>query len=205
VNCLAFERLLDEGAPDGLPAEALAHARECASCARSLARARSLERALERYHSDESGPELEPTLVRLTERVMARVERGDARGVRWLALPDALPWWVRAAAEPAVVLSVALCAVLLWRADALLASTRAWSAAGGVVAMPAWLGAMVEGSGLAAALRQLASALAPGADVHWAVSTAFALGIAPLFALLALAMWRAGERIARGAGAAIAG
>ena len=202
MNCLAFERLLDDGAPDILPAEALAHARGCASCARSLARARSLERALERYHSDEPGPELEPTLVRLTERVMARVERGDARGVRWLALPDALPWWVRAAAEPAVVLSVALCALLLWRGDALLASTRAWGTAG---AMPAWLGTMVEGAGLAAAFRQIASALAPGADVHWAVSTAFTLGIAPLLALLALAMWRTGERIARGAGAAIAG
>lgn len=203
MNCLAFERLLDQGAPDGLPAEALAHARECASCARSLARARSLERALEHHFAGEAepGPELDAALVRLTERVMARVERGDARGVRWLALPDALPWWVRAAAEPAVVLSVALCALLLWRGDALLAGVRAWGMVG---ASPAWLGSMLEGSGLATAWQHLASALAPGADVHWAVATAFALGIAPLFALLALAMWRAGERIVRGAGAAIA-
>ena len=45
MNCLVFERLLDEGEPERLPADALDQARECASCARSLARARSLERA----------------------------------------------------------------------------------------------------------------------------------------------------------------
>ena len=32
MNCLAFERLLDEGAPDRLPAEALAHARARSRC-----------------------------------------------------------------------------------------------------------------------------------------------------------------------------
>ncbi|HEY6194800.1 MAG TPA: hypothetical protein VI504_07120, partial [Candidatus Eisenbacteria bacterium] len=94
MNCLAFERLLDEGEPDRLPAAARAHANECTRCARSLARARSLERALERHFASALAPG-ETVPAAFADRVMARVEAGEARGVRWLTLPDPLPWWVR--------------------------------------------------------------------------------------------------------------
>src|SRR5439155_167258 len=83
---------LDEGEPARLPAPALAHARECARCERALARARSLEKALGMHFATvlEPGESLPKSFA---DRVMARVERGEARGVRWLGLPDALPWW----------------------------------------------------------------------------------------------------------------
>ena len=55
--------------------------------------------------------------------VMARW-RGEARGVRWLALPDALPWWTRATAEPGVALAAAAAALLLWREDRIVSGTR---------------------------------------------------------------------------------
>src|SRR5206468_1223582 len=109
VNCLEFERLLDEGEPERLPAEALDHAHDCASCARSLARARSLERALAAHFSPARADEAP---AGFTQRVMARVERGEARGVRWLALPDVMPLWTRAAAEPGVALASAVAALL---------------------------------------------------------------------------------------------
>jgi hypothetical protein len=200
MDCLAFERRLDEGAPDRLPETALAHARACGSCTRSLARARSLERALERHFAAALDPALETKLVALTDRVMARVERGEARGVRWLALPEALPWWVRAAAEPPVALAGALAALLLWRGDALLERMRAWAAGAG----PAPVATFLDGAGLGEACRALGGALVAAAGSHWTVGTAFALGLAPLVALLALAMWRAGERLAAGLGSAIA-
>src|SRR5262249_39230135 len=127
VNCLAFERLLDQGHPERLSAEALAHARECATCARSLARARSLEAALVAHLFAGAGGEAAP--AGFADRVMARVERGEARGVRWLTLPDAMPWWTRAAAEPGVALAAAVAALLLWRGDRIVAGTRAlWPA-----------------------------------------------------------------------------
>ena len=202
MNCLAFERLLDVGEPDALPAAALAHARGCGSCARSLARSRSLERALERHFASALAPApgLEPTLARITDHVMARIEAAEARGVRWLALPDALPWWVRAAAEPAVVLASVVAALLLWRGDALLAAVRAWLPA--TAAAPSRWMAWAEGSALADAGSALARTLLPGPGEHWGVTLGLLLGVAPLFALLALPFWRAGERLVDAVGAA---
>jgi hypothetical protein len=200
VNCLAFERLLDGGALDALPAAALAHARECGTCARSLARARSLEGALERYFSSASEPVLEETLELLTARVMVRVERAEARGVRWLALPDALPWWVRAAAEPGVLLASAVAALLLWRGDALIAAVRAWSPLA-ASAPSRWM-ALAQASPLADLGNALAQAFVPGPGTHWGVALGITLGVAPLLALLAYPLWRAGERLVEAVGAA---
>jgi hypothetical protein len=202
VNCLAFERLLDSGEPDALPAAALAHARDCATCSRALARARALEHALELQFASglEPEPALEETLERLTQRVMARVDRGEARGVRWLALPDALPWWVRAAAEPGVLLASVVAALLLWRGDVLLAAVRAWTPL--AEAAPARWMAWAQASPLAGAGRTLAQALLPGPGEHWGVALGLLLGMAPLFALLALPLWRAGERLVDAVGAA---
>jgi len=194
VNCLAFERLLDEGAPDRLPAEALAHARECEACARSLARARSLEQALEAHFSE--APEVPAGFA---DRVMARVERGEARGVRWLALPSALPWWTRAALEPGVVLALATVALFVWRGDRWLAGAHAaWNA---LAAAPKWAhdGLLAVGFGPLADL--LSRALASVGASPIAVQVGVALGVAPLLASVAWLAWRAGERLVAAAGA----
>ena len=193
MNCLEFERLLDGGEPRRLPAAASAHARECARCDRSLARARSLERALERHFASTADASAEAVLAGFTERVLARVASGEARGVRWLVLPDVLPWWVRAAAEPGVLLAGVVAALLLWRPEALIATARAWFPV--AAAAPTNLAAALRGSEWEAFGRALSQALVPGAGAHWAVSVGTALGVAPLFALAAFALWRASERV----------
>jgi hypothetical protein len=193
VNCLEFERWLDAGEPEHLPAAALAHVRECARCERALARARSLEAALERQF----GPALLPhetVPAAFADRVMARVERGEARGVRWLTLPDALPWWVRVPAEPPVAFAAAAAALLLWRADLLLSGVRAWAPA--LAGAPARAAELVNASGFGAALHALASVFVPGPDAPWSVVGAMAIAVAPLLALAGYGMWRLGERLA---------
>jgi len=196
VNCLAFEVLLDGGTPDQLPDTALAHARACESCTRSLARARALEAALEHHFAALASEREQAVLVGFTDRVMARVERGEARGVRWLGLPDALPWWVRAAAEPSVVLASVVAALLLWRGNVLLDSARAWVTPGRLDTSR--LASLVQGWGLDAAGRALWTALVPATGADWAVAAGVTLGVAPLVGLIAWAMWRAGERLVGG-------
>lgn len=191
MHCLAFERLLDPGEPRSLPAPALEHARACARCARSLARARSLETALVRHFARESAADVVP--AGFTDRVMARVERGEARGVRWLALPDAQPWWVRAAADPAVVLACGVAALILWRGDTLVAAMRAWPAFS--AATPSFLAEAARFIGLDALGPAFTAALAPGGGTPWAIPTGVALGLLPAFWLMAVAAWRAGERL----------
>jgi hypothetical protein len=198
INCLAFERLLDEGTPHRLSAAALAHTRECARCERSLARARSLERALERHFTREPLP-TDAVPGGFTDRVLARVERGEARGVRWLALPETQPWWVGAAADPAVVLACGAAALVLWRGERLVAMARAWLP-GATQVTHDWLGAAAQATGLDGLERALTAALASSAGVPWATSTALAVGALPLLALVAFAGWRAGERIGEIAG-----
>jgi hypothetical protein len=60
------------------------------------------------------------------DRVMARVavtrqERGRVPLAEVLPLFPTIPWWARAAFDPAAVLATLLVAMLLWRGDALLA------------------------------------------------------------------------------------
>lgn len=196
MNCLELEALLDEGTPGRLPEAALAHARECDSCARSLERARMLESALERHFSASANPLELTALTGFTDRVMARVRRSEARGVRWLTLPDALPWWVRTAAEPSVALASVVAALLLWRGNVLLDVAREWVTPGRLDTSR-WA-ALTQGWGLDAAARALWRALEPTTGADWAVAAGVTLGIAPLAGLLGWAMWRAGERLARG-------
>jgi hypothetical protein len=194
VKCLAFEALLDEGAPERLPEAALAHARECASCARSLERARALEAALEHHFTALASPAEQAPLVGFTDRVMLRVERGEAKSVRGIALPDALPWWVRAAAEPAIALACAVAALLLWQGPAMLTALRALDGPSGPTPPP-WFTTLLQDWGLEAAARALGMAFAPVAGASWPVFVGIALGVAPVLALLGWAMWRAGERL----------
>jgi hypothetical protein len=194
VNCLEFERLLDEGEPERLTLEAIAHARTCASCAPSLARARSLEGALESHFSSEV-----PVPSGFTDHVMARVERGEARGVRWLVLPDALPAWTRAAAEPSVALALVALALLMWRGDVWLAGARVvWTALAGVPGRTSeWLAAV----GLGPLQLAFTQALGAAAGSTWAVAAGLVLGIAPLVLLGGWLAWRAGERLVDAVGA----
>ena len=199
MNCLEFERLLDEGEPARMPATAHAHACECARCERALARARTLEHALALHFSSglASG---EGMSAAFTDRVMARVERGEARGVRWLGLPDALPWWVRVPAEPGVALAAAVAALLLWRGDVLFAAARAW--APGLALAPARVMAWVNATDLGTLWHVLASAFVASPGAHWSVTAAMAIGVAPVLGLAGYALWRVGERLVGPPGAA---
>jgi hypothetical protein len=107
TDCARFAGWLDDGMPPPAAAAHEAHASGCAGCAAALADARALDRALERA--------LAVAPDGFAERVMARVERARlARLAAWIE-PDLLPWWVRAAAEPAVVLATTLAALVLWQ------------------------------------------------------------------------------------------
>ena len=200
MNCLEFERLLDEGEPARLTAEALAHARTCVECARSLARARSLERALEAHFSSALDAP-----AGFTDRVMTRVERGEARGVRWLTLPDPLPAWTRAAAEPSAALALVALGLLIWRSDLWLAGARAaWAAlALAPVRAGEWLTTIGLGPVHQAFAQLFAGPAAAGAPpgTTWAVGLGLLLGVAPLVLLCGWLAWRAGERLVDAVGA----
>ena len=107
MDCERFERWLDEGLREATGAGARAHAASCARCAAALVTARALDAALER--SATVAP------AGFAERVMERVALArQARLLAWIE-PEVLPWWVRAAAEPATALSLALGALVLWQ------------------------------------------------------------------------------------------
>jgi hypothetical protein len=126
MDCGRFERWLDEGMGADAGAEGHAHAASCARCAAALATARALDAALER--SALVAP------AGFAGRVMERVARARmARLLAWIE-PEVLPWWVRAAAEPATALSLALGALVLWQYPTL---ARFAAAAFQVLASPA--------------------------------------------------------------------
>jgi hypothetical protein len=107
MDCDRFERWLDEGLGAEAGAEGAAHAASCARCGAALVAARALDAALER--SAAVAP------AGFAERVMERVALArQARLLAWFE-PEVLPWWVRAAAEPATALSLALAALVLWQ------------------------------------------------------------------------------------------
>lgn len=113
MNCEAFDRWLDEGRPAAEATAAEAHAASCARCTRSLAVERSIERVLE--------GDVTPAPALFTARVMerVRVSRRVPSAVR--VLGDFTPWWVRAAAEPGILLAAVVAGLVAWRPDALLA------------------------------------------------------------------------------------
>jgi len=72
-----------------------------------------------------------------TARVMARTRRARAARPALLPFRDPLPWWVRAAAQPALVLAVALGAIVLTyhvqvAGTAMLLASRTLALLGGV-------------------------------------------------------------------------
>lgn len=127
-----------------------------------------------------------------TERVMARVGRVEARGVRGLMLPDALPWWVRATAEPSVALAGVVSALLLWKGGLLFEWFR--TAFATASAHPLTVPSLPHG--LLAGMHALQQALVPGPQVPWSVLVAMLIAAAPVFGLLGWWMWRVGEKLA---------
>ncbi len=171
MDCRGFEAWLDQGLPEGAPAaEARAHADSCPACAAALAAAREVDLALSAAPA--------PAPAGFAARVMERVER--ARTARWLgwAEADFLPWWVRAAADPAAALAVGLAGLVLWQWDALI---RLASAASAALAHPA----------VAALFRWLGGSL-PLPDLSGLASPAVAAGL--MLAMLPLG-WLAGEAV----------
>jgi hypothetical protein len=111
MDCDRFGRWLDEGMDDASAASARAHAASCARCGAALAVARALDATLGR--SAVAAP------AGFAARVMERVARARlAHLLVWIE-PDALPWWVRTAAEPVTALSLTLGALVLWQYPAL--------------------------------------------------------------------------------------
>jgi len=118
MTCAEFERWLDEGRLEAQPATAMAHAAACNSCARALVAAEAVERFL--------ALEPPPAPAGFTRRVMARVETPVA-----VPLPPALPWWMRAALEPAAILAMVLLTVVTWGWRGLLQGAYAMAGAAG--------------------------------------------------------------------------
>jgi hypothetical protein len=112
MNCRLFGDWLDAGCPERDAADARRHARECDPCAAALGVALELEAAMIAAPAAPAG---------FTDRVMARVAETPqmSRSAFSAAAPvlpvlaPALPWWVRAAMEPAVLLAAVLAAVLV--------------------------------------------------------------------------------------------
>jgi anti-sigma factor RsiW len=122
VNCDALTRWLDDGMPERESDAARAHARGCPRCARSLAAAEAIEALL-------SSPAPASAPATFTDRVMARVaSASEARGHATMPAPSPFPWWARVAADPAAALAAALSAVVVWKADALIALATALAA-----------------------------------------------------------------------------
>jgi hypothetical protein len=96
-----------------------------------------LDRSLEAALGPASAPRL-PDRARFVDHVMQRVliaEREAPRQALQSAAP--VPWWARAAADPAAALACALVALLLWRPEAPAAVTRLFARSSSLLAWPA--------------------------------------------------------------------
>jgi hypothetical protein len=133
MSCEDVKRWLDEGRLASGEAACRAHAASCPRCLAALDAAIELDALLDIHRV--------PAPATLVEGVMARV--AVARRGGWALDPPVLDWWVRAAAEPSVVLALALAALLIWRGNALPAL--------GAQAV-AWLATPLASAGAAAPL-----------------------------------------------------
>ncbi len=116
MRCAAFTEWLDGGRPETVAVAMRAHAGECPRCAAALRAAQELDEALA-VRVRVTAP------AGFTAGVMRRVReaRAAAAPARVLSLPPALAWWVRAAADPWVAVSLLLSATVAWRHEALWA------------------------------------------------------------------------------------
>lgn len=180
IDCAMFEQWLDAGADPALDTAMHAHAAGCPSCAAALAAMTEIDAWL-------AAPVAAPR--EFTDAIMARI--AHALPVSAMPPADDMPWWLAVLQHPAVVLATVVAALLLWKADALVA---------GVAIGTSWLAETIvtAESHLAAwmAISAPAALSAPGSTSL--AATGVALALAPLLAYgsLALAGWVAG-RIAR--------
>jgi hypothetical protein len=137
VNCQEYRDWLDQGRPEIDEEAARVHGHSCPACVLELRAAEEIEELLARMPSPEQAgvvpslgeevslPEspVEPEWLAVpppdfAARVMERVAAaGRARAADMVPVQDGLlPWWVRSAAQPAVVLSCLLMSLVFWRA-----------------------------------------------------------------------------------------
>ncbi len=144
VSCAELESWLDAGMPQADAGEARGHAAACGRCAAALAAAEELEVLLL------TGPA--PAPLDFTERVMVQLGESSERAPA-LPVRASLPWWIRAAAEPAAVLAMLVAGLLLWRWEALWSLTRAAAtglAQGAGAALAGWAGVALARAGAGA-------------------------------------------------------
>ncbi len=194
MNCERFERWLDDGAPEGTGGDLAVvtaaeefrdHAATCARCAAALAAARELESLLAAPLRSRAAP------AGFTARVMERVEWmerlaphvGYGAELRQPPVAESMPWWVRAAAEPAAALAFALAALLLWKRDAMLA------AAGSMLAQASGsFAATATAAGRTAGWLQI-----PAVFMRPEILLGVAFAIAPALVWASWRLWRWGE------------
>lgn len=199
-DCKQFARWLDDGGAGGahpdpeLDACARVHAAECSDCARLLAADRSVDTLLRSDVPADRSPGYAAAPPGFADFVMAQVALtpqvkivGEPVRLPGLAaLPtDVLPWWIRAAAQPAGVLALVLAGVAAAFTPQLLGVSRS---------VPAWS---------AGVLARLAGWLAPGivranailGGDPW-ILTGVTLALLPLVALASIALYRLGVVIA---------
>jgi len=189
MNCERLERWLDDGMPATGEAEAQAHAASCARCAAALTAARELDLRLEAA--------LTAAPAGLTPRIMERIaaiEGMRESNSRAAALPQPaegpVPWWARAAADPAAALAFALAALVLWKRDAILAPALVLAArAGGLGDVLAGGLASPALRGPSASIARLVTDMASRPEIALGI----ALALAPGAAWLAWRLWRWGE------------
>lgn len=210
-DCTRFARWLDDGGADRAEAaahaeaEVEAHAALCGGCGERLVAARAVAAVLggggvvddEGVQNVQLGPVVQTVRTLnaapsppagFADRVMAEVAltRQGAPTLATVTLPgDMIPWWIRAAAQPASVLAFTLAGLATAFAPQLLGLSRnapQWSA-----------DALVALSGALAPWLGRASALA-GSDPL--AGTGVALGVLPLVALASIGFYRFGASLA---------
>jgi hypothetical protein len=188
MSCRMLLDWLDAAMPAAAPtaAQALAHAAACATCAAELRAAREIDGMFEVLASRAATAVAAPPTI--TGVVMARIAALESlRGrIAWepspAALESAMPWWVRAAAQPTAALALMLAAVVVWQPLGLLSAAVAM-----LTGVSAWMQSLESGWIARAPLR--------GIDFsrpEVAMGVGFAL--APALAWAVWSLWRWGER-----------
>ena len=112
MTCDAFARWLDDGeAPSGAAA-AHAHGATCARCAEALA-------DLHAFEAWVSAPVSAPVRSDRPRDASRRLGGGARAAVADAPIGDSMPWWVRVASQPSVVLAAALAALIVGFAPAI--------------------------------------------------------------------------------------
>jgi len=118
MNCETLAFWLDEGRPALGSEEAQVHLESCTTCSRSVKLDDRSDQMLRRVSANPS--------LDFVAQLMMRVHSTPQLSPTPLSTPvmDFLPWWVRAAAQPATVMAFVLAGVLFWQAENLITVTQ---------------------------------------------------------------------------------